>query len=414
MIQNKLSKLIIFAFLIQLGTTIPVHASPPIDSTLWNLNDVSILYALPQSVSENTDSLLSPYSAGKKGALIRKDFYAKIPPINDDGVEVLYNQEIKLISVRIDPCPNTFDTSKCQPEVRLVWQPVVLDTESAVQKWVTLDAAIHTFYKLTPSEFLNFKNELLSLKKENLKYGVDTNHLPLQIHPAFLSKKTKKFFTEKFNALILKNCGQTNIQKMTFMSLLTQNIWWRFGGVERQGNQWNQVKIPRVNLTFEDIFNSAHEENPPLVNKGTEMDSVFNIIPDNYPEEDNLLSVINDGYRFNDEKDLAVFKTKIDAIERFRNPHFTNSATLDCSSCHYADNTRFYMNQRFNELTRFDSKYSFKNPNPQIFNLSNSSVVQKATRVIRAFGYFENQPAISQRAIHDSSESAHWLNSNGR
>lgn len=198
------------------------------------------------------------------------------------------------------------------------------------------------------------------------------------------------------------------------MSLLTANVWWRFGGFTLAKNKtWTPIEIPRIKMTSQDIFNSAIEEYPPILNPGTAMDAVINVLPPDYPEEDDLLPVINNGFRSNDDSDRDVFLNKISAIDRFRNPRQTNPETLDCATCHFADASRYYIGTRFADLKGVSSPFIFANPNNKIFNLENSTIATSATRIVRAFGYFGDQPAVNQRAINDSAESAHWLNQNG-
>lgn len=354
---------------------------------------------------------MNPVSAGSKGKLLPREIFDQIPTLNNsgNGQEALYISELKVIGVRIDPC-SLNESSNCVHEVRLVWQPISFDTDSLV--WYTQDAAIHTFYEIGTAEFKNLITHLRKFKTDNERVNIKTNLVPLGVHPAFLNESKKFLQADKLNSILLKFCGSKNLKKVTFMRLLTQNIWWRFGGIELTEGKWTQVMIPRLNMNFQDIFNSALEEYPPIHNPGTAMDAVFNIMPANYPAEDDLFTVINNGVRTNTDDDFEEFKSKIAATERFKNPHRTNPKTLDCASCHFANATRFYINSRFNSLEQFSSKDNYNNPDPAHFNLINNSIASRATRVVRAFGYFAKEPAISQRVINDSAESAHWLNQN--
>ncbi len=372
----------------------------------WNLMDVSYLLNIPNNNEASNSSMVGPFEIGKKGALVNYSLYDRLPPLDNagNGQKTMFEKDLKLISVRIDPCPNSKDLKKCSPEVRLVWQPVVFDVDD--QKWVASDASLHTFYKLTKNEFLNLAKELWSLKLENNILGFNTHLRPLEIHPAM---KNQMVFNQ-FKNIILNNCGEKNLIKLTFMSLLTRNVWWRFGGIELIKGKWEIITIPRINLTFIDIFNSALEENPPKNNKGSLMDGIFNILPENYPQDDNIFSLINNYERFNDERDLPVFKTKLSAIDRFMNPKKTNPTNLDCASCHFADNAKFYAGERFEELKTFKSSDAYFNPDKSKYNAENKTLGNKGTRLVRAFGYFYEFPSINQRVIHDSIETAEAMN----
>ena len=130
----------------------------------WNLNDVSYLMKIPDTTTETTTHLLSPYSKGSKGELLPLAIFQRLPTLNNagNGMEIAYKQELKVVSIRIDPCPNTFDPSLCQPEIRLIWQPLEIDRDA--NRWFAQDAAVHTFYKLDHDQFATLKKELWQLK----------------------------------------------------------------------------------------------------------------------------------------------------------------------------------------------------------------------------------------------------------
>ena len=114
-------------------------------------------------------------------------------------------------------------------------------------------------------------------------------------------------------------------------------------------------------------------------------------------------------YRFEDDRDKDVFRVQLNAVERFRNPHKTNPTNLNCSSCHFADAAMTYAGRRFEEFKKFKSTDSYVNKFKNRFNLTNNTIAPKSSRIVRAFGYFESFPALNQRVIHDSAESAIWM-----
>lgn len=376
-------------------TLMPAMAAAP----RWNLNDVSFLFPL-------SETLLSPKSAGSKGVLLPRDLFNRIPALTDTGAgkDQLYNTELKVVSVRIDPCPNTFKESECSPEVRLIWQPVTKNEET--KNFNGDDATLHTFYSLSRNEFTELKKDLWQWKMENEKLGINTHFLPLGIHPALKNEKQN----QQLMNLLLKNAGEKNLVKITFMSLLTRNIWWRFGGLVKTGSLWAKTKIPRLSSPFQDIFNSALEETTAENDPGVMMDTAITLDLETYPEADNLLYLTSEGFRYNDARDQQVFFEKLSVIDRFRNPMKTNPNTLDCASCHYADNARFFAEKTFPELKSVVTKEAFVNPEPAVHNLSNTSIGLSGTRLVRAFGYFQDVPSLSQRTINDSAVSADWMN----
>ncbi len=373
----------------------------------WDLNDVSILYPLPALVEAAPVALLGPETEGTEGVLLPFDDFKRIRTLlnNGSGNETLYKNALRVVSARIDPCP---EEEACVPEVRLIWQPVEKDEE--LGKWTSRDGALHTFYKLSAQQFARLKASLWDIKLKAYSLGVDTSSKALGIHPAFARSESAEWFRQASQQAVLASCGSKNLKKITFMALLVPATWWRFGSMEKNASgSWETSSIPRLTMNFQDVFNSAQEEGG-VSGPGKEADAIFNVLPESYPEEDNLHYVVNNGFRFNDARDLTVFREKLNAVARFQNPHRTNPRTLDCASCHYADAAQFYSGLRFEELKSYFSPDQFANPEPGRFNLKNETIGAKATRILRAFGYFDDQPALLQRVINDSAASADWLN----
>ncbi len=376
----------------------------------WNLNDVSYLFPIPRGQDQKADFLLHPDKAGRQGVLLPGAVRQQIPTLlnHGNGNQTLFDQHhVRLVSVRVDPCPS-LNQQSCTPEVRMVWQPVQFDGYD--EKWTVRDAAIHSVHELSIAEFEQLKGELWQLKAANQRKGVTTHKRPLGVHPALVDPRTAATFNEQIQNVLLDCCGENNLVRVTFMSLMVPTRWWRFGGFVRDEGEWTPLNIPRLGVPNEDIFNVALEEGSAKGTPGKEMDATFNVLPEEYPADDNIFALINKGYRQENEDDLPVFENKLDAVARFRNPHKTNFHTLDCAACHYADASRFYAETRFPGLKDHHSPDSYQNPDPSLFDLENSTVGRTATRIVRGFGYFEDQPALNQRAIHESAATAHWLN----
>ena len=388
---------------------LPVSQQPFAQAMKWGLNDVSYLFHLPNGGAHADIDLLGPQDHGVMGKLLPRELYELVPTllISGHGNQTLYKDALRVVAARIDPCPSP-GSDQCAPEVRLVWQPV--EHDSYTREWVARDAAIHSFYKLSHNEFDLLREDLWRIKKWLVSQGVTTTSAALDIHPALKNKNTAHTFNQEIQQTLLNYTGNSNLEKVTYVALMAPERWWRFGIFEKNANgAWNTTEIPRLEMTTEDIFNTAVEDGVGLgLEKG--VDVIFNIFPEEYPDSDNIFTVINKGYRFNDERDREVFMGKLDAIARFRNPHDTNPDNLDCASCHFADATRHYIDNRFPELGKVTTTAEFNNPDPDTLNLENLSQAAKSGRNVRAFGYFEDKPVIIQRTINESALSAHWLN----
>lgn len=385
----------------------------------WNINDVSYLFPLPDGDENAALQLISPYDEKTGSDLLPKSIYQKIPTLYHpgNGNATLYQNALRVMSVRIDPCPSTKShsgfvnvDSNCIPEVRFIWQPVEYD--QYLQQWQARDAAVHCFYRLNKASLSQLLSELWALKSSYARLGVTTRNKPLGVHPALLNPATAMTFKQKLQQILLRYVDKDNLEKVTFTSLLVPLKWWRFGAFEKDSHgRWTRSDIPLVDSRFVDIFNTAV-----IDKKGQraeyKLDAIFNILAEEYPDSDNIFEVINKSYRFNDDRDRKVFKEKLNTIARFRNPDKTNSETHDCASCHFADVARFYILNRYPELAKTELEDQFTNPDPAYFNLENHTITKANTRVVRAFGFHGREPSVSQRTIFDSAVSAHWLNKN--
>jgi hypothetical protein len=384
----------------------------------WNINDVSYLLKLP---SINNNTLLAPQNMGVGGELFTEEIYNQKIMIlsvpSPEGSKTYSN--LRAVSFRFDPCPQTENiNSSCSPEFRIVWQPVYFD--DADQKWTTEDAAIHTFYKLSPKQYKNMRDRLFNLKLKMESKGVFTKHVALGIHPALLNQKTANLFESELYQIVLSNIGQENFYKFTFMRLLVQLNWWKFmAGFEKNNSgKWVAAQIASHGGSEIDLINDATE-----VNQATglveETDASIFILRTVRNDED-LRRIVSSGFRSTvhsaraDIQDLSQFKITLKAVNKFQNPKLSNPHTIDCLSCHYADTANQFAMKAFPALKGFLQKQEnyYENPNKELYNCENNSIALKSSKVMRTFGYFDDRPSIMTRVINDSIESAEWLNNN--
>lgn len=368
----------------------------------WELNDVSYLYPL------NPQSMLTPKMSGNKGELLpfsMSKYFESDLIVNVNRPKSSY-AILKSVGVRIDNCfkfTSNID-EKCSKQVRIVWQPVTKDED---KKFTTFDAAIHTFYNLTNSEF---KQLTLKLQKLKEKYSLNTTKLPIQVHPGFKLHLKNKQFAKDLNNIILSYCGFENMARLTFMKMVTQDIWWSFGGVDRTiKNNWAPIKIPRMvdSDTKQDFFNDGFDD--PVGMRGS-------IVPSMPAKKDNLTPLLIGLDFYNEDLKLEAFKNAVNTWNRILNPKNFDTTNLDCVHCHIASVTRTWAEAKFaSTLKKTDinlGKYSQAFANRH--NLKNVTDKKDTTKSLRSFGYFNHVPFINERAINESAEVADSLNSKGK
>ncbi len=358
--------------------------SPVLSYGSWDINDVSFLYP----VSEGPSALLAPQDQGSLGPILPQEVYNQIPLLVVAIPKAEMLTKIKVVSLRIDPCfPGEPTPQKCERSVRLIWQPV---EKSRRGMWIAHDAAFHSFYTLNDSEFFALVKELENLKN---KYQIQTQGLPLWIHPGL----AKADYREEFKLMLLNYIGEKNLTKITAMFLRGAGNMWAFVSYAKTASgKLEMQKIPRldqataqsfVNLALpEDHFRDSQIQPQP---KGND---TFNLIMQD---------------QANSLKDPKILWSEIESMVRIENPKLHNPDTMDCVSCHVAQPAKLWAFRKYPELKVQADLISYKNP---AFNLNNEAKTSDNTLLIRAFGYDQENPAISQRVINESAEVAQALN----
>ncbi|UOE99940.1 hypothetical protein [Bdellovibrio reynosensis] len=376
-----MKKLILF-----LSTLLLVQAG----EARWNLNDVSYLFPLPKHL--NDTELLNLKSTGVGGPLIPRDFMFTIPPLTPVMTEDQVADAMRVVGARIDPCFPLPTPQSCQFQIRLVWQPLQPGPRNIVQ---TEDAALHSFYVLTEGEF---KNVLKDIEAWKTKFKVKTDGLPLQIHPVWALDGTASPAMAAFQKIILKYAGLKNLSRVTVMVVRGAGDMWAFAGFEVVNQKLKVAKIPRVDRGSQAFINFAVPADHFL--RG-------NISP--APTgEDSFVKTILDSNRAIKET-TTVLEKELRAMYRIENPHTFNPENMDCVSCHVAQIARVWLENNRPDLRHtsvFDSN-AYQNPR---HDLSNVSPRISHTQIIRAFGYFGPDEAISQRVINESAAVADALN----
>lgn len=366
-----------------------------------DLNDISILFDRPQKDEGNF--LIPPTLTGKKGALISSQLSSHFEYlVNDLGRSKESDwKDLRVVGIRIDPCGRLSASANepCRKMIRVVWQPF----DEKNNKFY--DAAAHTFYELSTREFSALVNDVKKYKKENLLLGVSTFRKPLFIHPAFKSQKTRSQFRQNIQNLLSTYCGEKNHVRLTLMKLVTSNLWWRFSGMNKtKDNEWVEIQIAGQNpaRTFtQDFFNEL------LLDK-LGMSGV--ILPVLTHQKDNLSVFIRGPKLRTDPVGIELLTKSIQTINRINNPKVYHSENLDCVQCHIVQSVHQWMeDQDLKLVQKYDTSQDRYTPDFLSginYRKRKVNLTQKRShnKSLRAFGYFEDQPSISQRTINESIE----------
>lgn len=352
----------------------------------WDLNDVSYLMPLPQSIHD--DKLLKIDSVGKSGPMLPENLINKIPLLSFKQEREESNRLLRALAIRIDPCFPLPTPQSCQAQVRLVWQPLELSPRQQVR---TIDAALHSFYVLTEEEFKSLLKDLEAWKKKN---SINTRGLPLQIHPAWV-EGTEASSLAEFLSIIKKYIGLGNLTRITAMILRGNADMWAFAGFEVRENDIVMFPVARLGDRLSQAF----------VNLAVPADHFAGGGISPQPRGADTLNKITAESVLVETGEADTIIAEAQAVYRVENPHRYTPESMDCVSCHVARPAlQWVLNKRpelkvdqiWNEEIYRNSKYNLDNVSPQLWNTQN----------IRAFGYFGKDISISQRAINESAEVA--------
>jgi hypothetical protein len=291
-----------------------------------DVNDVSLLFPLPTRRADLAQ-LLSINAQGAGGPLLSDaNFRALVgfeTPSDDPTFKANDPKAWKVVGVRVDPCAQTAPGAACQPQLRLITQPVTFEGGRAG----TLDHAIHLVYNLTPDAFSSLAADLVALKQAA---GASTNGAPLGVHPAMRAEGLGGPFAKGLKQLIGKHAGPANLAGAAVMLTLNAGEW-RFAISAARDGALVQLQPPCADASRRTISmrgttgfvgNFIDRVEPPA----TCADNVNEII----------LSNPGPGGGAFLQKSAAEQQPFVDAALRVDNPRTHTAFTTDCVSCHVA------------------------------------------------------------------------------
>ena len=354
---------------------------------------------LPLPKQIGSDHLLRVTDTGDQGLLLDPAFYERLPRLTGENTSSEIRDSLRALAVRIDPCFPADPPQVCLKQLRIVWQILRPNARGETE---TVDAALHSFYTLNDVQFNSLLTDL-TIWKENLS----SEGLPLQIHPAWAKDLDNSPALFAFQNIVKKYAGTKTLTRVTVMSVRNLGQTWGFVGADILNGKTNVMKIPRINANSQIFINQALRSNY-FLGQITPMPGSINP-PKTDLISDTINNIITDSNTLRTEHEDTL-RDELKSIYHIENPKIFNPNTMDCVSCHAANSARTWTFQHRQDLdlNEIFKKYGYENLG---FNLTNISAPSEAnTFIIRAFGYFLNKPALSQRVINESAEVAQTLN----
>lgn len=359
-------------------------AGPTASDGGFDLNDVSWLMPLPPTV--DAPGLLHLDSEGRGGALLPRALYDALPSL----VSGLSNEQLwptfRVVGARFDPCFPASASGGCIAQLRLVAQPLVASTPGSTS---TEDGTLHLFYALSDADLGLARTRLAALRQ--LAAGA-TDHQPLDVHPVMKREGLQGAYATALDALLLELCGRQNLSRVAFMKLVQADVAWRFGAFDVTDGALVEDLIPRLDAQLEqgvqefgtDDFRSGQ----------LQPEAVGDPFPTLLAESELRLT------------DQRTFDRAVNAGLLIEHPGKSSPKTIDCGSCHTVSRAlRNAKKERPFDATQFDNHFE---GNPR-FDLRRVDQAGDDPRALRAFGYFGDRSALSQRTINESAVVAEQL-----
>jgi hypothetical protein len=366
-------------------------------STALDIDDVSFLYPLPAQLSDK-DKLLKFDGSGAQGQLLPRAYFDQVNG-NSDAVDQTLSADaiysgMRIISARVDPA---FPLNKAgeppdtRKQIRLVAQ-IVDEMDGGVVG--THDGTLHLFYNLTDAQFADITDGLSKLKAIAKS---DTDGQPLDVHPTLKAQGLDGTYATALNKLITDHCGEQNLFRVAFMVSDMAGNKWKFGAYLNMSGTMQEDVIPRTDMQKE----QTQTENGREDDRNTDLNPapLINGQPDDFQT-----LLVNTDVQLADDMTIARAVTEALHIE---NPDKETPQTIDCASCHAVSRA---LTTAKTELSLDMSPYAADTyAAPARFNTKRVDQVGQNPFAQRAFGYFGNQTAFSQRTINESAAIADKL-----
>src|SRR5215475_869164 len=343
-------------------------------SAALGMNDVSILLPLPRD-------LRAPVIAGLDEALIDRGWYDALVAGRGDirprtGGAIAF-EDFQVVAVRFDLCDRAA-IGACPREgagrLRLVLQPLYMRAGAAFAH----DVALHAFYPIPADEVGAVVGELRQLAGR----GHAPSGAPLGVSPAAAAGDAA--YLGELRALVRRYARAAELVRLTVIGQVADAaaFAWIFRGLDREGDGFVAMMIPGV---------AAAQQTVQLAGG----DTVYRSEP--IADVPSGFALATNGPRFAaaaaGERAAAVA-----ALTELQNPTLHDTVDTQCIGCHLAT----FLTARRAATSGVDPASL-----PGWFATRAAGVptiAREDARVVRAFGWAGNAPAISQRVVNDTAE----------
>ena len=349
-------------------TDVPADAPPPPPSL--GMNDVSVLFPLPSSLS--APGYLRATDQGAHGVLLPRKVFDLIPTFPVVPTEGLVYDRLRVLSLRFDGCGDPRDN--CHPQIRVVLQPLRDDG-------LARDSALHVFYRLDTAAMGDVVGALRGMRA--LAPGLTDG--PLDVNPALAAQGVMGPWGAALRELLLRHLGEQRMTRMTFFLRAppVQEVWF-FGGVERTDGAFVVMDIVGVGRGNQRVIRTDEAQG-----------YRYDLTPVGATPEDHgaVLSAAASARASAEARNAALA-----SLHRVENPDRYVPDDLPCAGCHLATyvlaeagRTHGVTAEGF-AADRYTSRH----------DLSLRGGATDVSSSLRAFGWFNADAMIAQRTVNES------------
>ena len=343
------------------------------------LNDVSILWPLPETGTVPVGYLKLFPGSGERGPGIPEAARQAIPNLHADVPDPIVWAATVIVAMRIDPCARSVDGS-CTRELRLSAEAIHTSFD---------DSAVHLIYELDEPSF----DALVT----DLRLWRSTSPVPtdgaLGVHPGLAKAGIASPYARELHDIVERFATEEALVRVTVNAFAFDT--WGFSRLDR-ATGWERADLPGLD---DGTTGQAWR----LLAQIDNMDDPSGAI-EPLPEK-NFAALLHADSLAHGPTAPAILEAR-DAILAFEHPAKASAATHDCVSCHLSDGAHRWADKRgvsFDTPDRWrppaDIDVSANVPPELDGNLSNTI----------AFGYHRVHhgklvPSISRRVVAESAE----------
>lgn len=373
------------ALLVACSAGVPASQVPPGAATgrpslgaNLGANDVSILLPLPHDPGR---PLIARLGDPGDALIDRRWFDALVTVHGDIGPRTggaLVFEDLQVVAARLDLCDRTrIGTCPAGTDgrLRLVLQPLYQRAGMTFAH----DVALHAFYPIPAVELTGVVDELRRLAR--------IPSLPasavLSVSPAAAAGDVR--YLEGLRGLILRYARAASLVRLTVIGQVADSaaFAWIFRGLDRDGDELVPMVIPGVASTQQTVQLAGG-------------DTVYRADP--IADVPAGFALATNGPRFRaataDQR-----RTALAALTELQNPMLHDTVDTQCIGCHLAT---YLTARRAATSGVVADALPGRFPSPRA--RAAPTIAEHDPRVVRAFGWAGNAPAISQRVANDTAQ----------